>query len=84
MAKEKYMKIHDGLCTQIHFNICKKALEKVEDGHWYEHVPKPVETSYEDKVTVLWNQQVKTDRTCRKNKPDIKYRGNDVCLFMDN
>jgi len=39
--------------------------------HWYEHVPKLVETSQEGKVTILWNQQVQTDRTIPNNKPDI-------------
>ena len=27
--------------------------------HWYEHVPKLVETSQGGKVTILWNQQYK-------------------------
>jgi hypothetical protein len=27
--------------------------------HWYEHVPKSVETSQAGKVTILWNQQYK-------------------------
>jgi hypothetical protein len=29
--------------------------------HWYEHVPKSVETSQGGNVTILWNQQVQTD-----------------------
>ena len=29
-----------------------------EKKHWYEHVPKSVETSNGGKVTILWNQQV--------------------------
>ena len=37
---------------------------------WYEHVPKSVETSQGGKVTILWNQQVQTDRTIPNNKPD--------------
>jgi hypothetical protein len=40
------------MCPQIHFNIRKKALAKLNDGHWYEHVPKPVERRYEHKVIV--------------------------------
>ena len=30
-----------------------------------------VETIHEDKFTILWNQQVRTDRTVANNKPDI-------------
>jgi len=29
------------------------------------------ETIHEGKVTTLWNQQVRTDRTIPNNKPDI-------------
>jgi hypothetical protein len=39
--------------------------------HWYDHVPISVETSNEGKVTVLWNQQVQTDRTIPNNEQDI-------------
>ena len=42
-----------------------------------EHVPKSVETSQRGKVTILWNQQVQTDRTIPNNKPDIIIRDNE-------
>jgi hypothetical protein len=35
--------------------------------HWYEHVPKLEETSFEGTLTVLWNQHVRTDRTIPNN-----------------
>jgi hypothetical protein len=38
-----------------------------DKGHWYEHVPQSAETSQEEKVTILWNQEVQTDRTILKN-----------------
>ena len=38
---------------------------------WYDHLPKSVETRHEGKVTILWNQQVRTNRTVPSNKPDI-------------
>jgi len=38
---------------------------------WYEHVPESVETSQGGKVTILWYQQVQTDRTIPNNYPDI-------------
>ena len=49
--------------------------------HWYEHVPKSVETSHAGKVTILWNQQVQTDRTIRNKKPDIIIRDNEKGSF---
>ena len=40
-------------------------------------MPKLVETCQGDKVTILWNQQVQTDRTILNNKPDITIRDNE-------
>ena len=50
-----------------------------------EHVPKLVETSQGGKVTILWNQQVQTDRTIPNNKPDIVIRDNEkgTCMLID-
>jgi len=46
---------------------------------------KSVETSHGGKVTILWNQQVQTDRTIPNNKPDILIRDNEkgTCLLID-
>jgi len=48
-------------------------------------VPKSVETSQGGKVTILWNQQVQTDRTVPNNKPDIIIRDNErgTCMLID-
>ena len=40
-------------------------------------MPKSVETSQGGNVTILWNQQVQTDRTIPNNKPDIIIRDNE-------
>ena len=47
-------------------------------------MPKSVEISQGDKVTILWNQQVQTDRTIPNNKPDI-IRDNQkgTCMLID-
>jgi hypothetical protein len=49
------------------------------------HVPKSVETGPEGKVTVLWNQQMQTDRTTTNNRPGITIRDNEkgTCLLID-
>ena len=48
-------------------------------------MPKSVETSQGGKVTLLWNQQVQTDRTKPNNKPDIIIRDNEngTCMLID-
>ena len=84
LVKEQYIKRHDSVCAQLHFNICKETGVQLDKKHWYEHVSKSVKTSKGGKVTILWNQQVKTDRTIPINKPDIIIRDNEkgTCMFM--
>jgi hypothetical protein len=57
----------------------------LDKKHWYEHVPKSVETGQAGNVTILWNQQVQTDRTITNNKPDIIIRDNEkrTCMLID-
>jgi len=57
----------------------------LDKKYWYKHVPKSVETSQKGKVTILWNQQVQTDRTIPNNKPDIITRDNEkgTCMLID-
>jgi hypothetical protein len=66
-------------------NICKETGVKLDKKHWYEHVTKSVETNQGDKVTILWNQQVQTDRTIPNNKPDIVISDNEkrTCVLVD-
>ena len=45
LAKEQYTKRHDRVRAQLHFNICKETGVQLDKKHWYEHVPKSVETS---------------------------------------
>ena len=83
LAKEQYTKRHDSVCAQLRFNICNETGVQLDKKHWYE--PKSVETSKGGKVTILWNQQVQTDRTIPNNKPDIIIRDNEagICMLID-
>ena len=53
--------------------------------HWYERVPKSVETNQGGKVTILWNQEIQTDRTIPNNKSGIIIRDNEkgTCMLID-
>jgi hypothetical protein len=44
-----------------------------------------VETSHEGKVTVVWNQQVRTNKTIPNDKQDIIIRHNKkgTCILLD-
>jgi hypothetical protein len=85
LAKEQYVKQYDKVSAQIHFNIRKETGVQLDKRHWYEHVPESVVTNQEGKVTILWNQQVQTDRTIPNNKPDIIIRDNEkgTCMLID-
>jgi hypothetical protein len=65
-------------------NVCNNNNNN-KQKHWYEHVPKSVETSQGGNVTILWNQQAQTDRTIPNNKPDIIIRDNEksTCMSID-
>jgi len=73
------------VCAQLHFNICKETGVQLDKKHWYEHVPESVETGQGGKVTILWNQQIQTDRTVPNNKPDIIIRDNEkgTCMLIE-
>ena len=71
LAKEQYVKRHDKVSAQIHFYICMEVWVQLDNKHWNEHVPKLVVTNQGGKLTILWNQQVQTDRTIPNNKPNI-------------
>jgi hypothetical protein len=46
---------------------------------------KSVETSRGGKVTILWNQQIQTDRINPNNKPDLVIRNYEkgTCMLLD-
>jgi len=85
LAKEQYIKRHDRVCAQLHFNICKKTGVQLDKKHRYKHVPQSVETGQGGNVTIMWNQQVQTDRTIPNNKPGIIIRDNEkrTCMLID-
>jgi len=42
-----------------------------------------VEKAQGGKVTILWNQQVQTDRAIPNNKPDIVIRDNEENMYVN-
>jgi hypothetical protein len=85
LAKEQYVKRHDKVSAQIHCNMCKELGVQLDKKHWYKRVPKSVITTQGGKVTILWNQQVHTDRTIPSSKPDIIIQDNEegTCMLID-
>jgi hypothetical protein len=85
LTKEQYIQTHDRVCAELHFNLCTERGVKLNNKHQYDHVPKSVETSHDGNVTVLWNQEVHTNRTIPNNKPDIIIHDNKqgTCMLID-
>jgi hypothetical protein len=73
------------VCAQLHFNIWKEIGVKLDNEHWYEHVPRLAETSHEGKLTIIWHKQVQTDSAIPNNKPDNINRDNDegTCMLIN-
>ena len=68
--------------VELNFNIYKGIEVKLDMEHRYEHVSTSVEIRRERNVTILWNQQVRTDRTIPDNKPDTIIPDNENGTYM--
>ena len=51
-----------------------KALQHQTNDKWYKYQPETVTEN--EKVTILWDMQVHTDKTIKANKPDIIIKDN--------
>jgi len=74
----------DIVCAQVQVNICQEIGAQLGNVRLCGHVRVMVVTSRETKATILWNQQVQTDRNIPNNKPDIIICGNvkGTCLSI--
>ena len=66
----------------MHWKILKHYNIKANDK-WYEHQPETVTEN--EKVTLLWDMQVLTDKTIKANNPDIiiKDKQEKTCMLID-
>jgi hypothetical protein len=51
-----YIKRHNRVCAQLHFNTCKEIGVKLDNEYWYDHVPKSVETSHKKRLPYFGNK----------------------------
>ena len=68
LAQKNYKRRHDMLCKNLHWNICK-VFELDKADKWYQHVPSPVMEN--DKVKLLYDFTLQTDREIHHRKPDL-------------
>ena len=83
LAADKYLNRHNQVAAQLHLDICKHYGIKVVAQHWYQHKPESVTEN--EKATILWDYQVKTDRHIPCNKPDliVQEKESDRCVIID-
>lgn len=82
LARKEYIARHDKIAASLHWAICHYFNLPKSKNH-YDHQPPQVCDNGE--VTVIWNEQVQTDRTILANKPDIiiKDLKENTCLIID-
>ena len=68
LAQHQYKKRHDTVAKALHWSLCKKYQINCSDK-WYEHHPEGVVEN--DKVKLLWDFGIRTDRVIRANRPDL-------------
>lgn len=83
LAAGEYIIRHDRVCTLLHFKICEHLHIPLSTNKWYRHKPNTVSTNQDGSTTILWNQQITTDRKVAHNKPDIVVRTPNMCLIID-
>ena len=83
LAADKYLNRHNQVVAQLHLLICKHNNIKVDVQHSYQHNPEIVMKI--DKVTILWDSQITTDRHVPCNKPDVitQEKESDRCMIID-
>ncbi|KAI5751771.1 hypothetical protein M8J77_010707 [Diaphorina citri] len=83
LAKHEYILRHNKICAYVHWCLCKKYKIPDTSTRWYEHEPKPVVTNEE--ITIIYDQQIHTDRTVPANKPDIVVKNvkDKKCVLID-
>ena len=82
LAKTEYIKRHNNAAGYVHWKILKDYNIKANDK-WYEHQLETVTEN--EKVTILWDMQVHTDKTIKANTPGIiiKDKQEKTCMLID-
>ena len=82
LAKTEFKDRHDKVGQYIHWKLCQHYGLPFADN-WYTHETEPVVEN--DKVTILWDFEVHTDRTIKANRPDIIIKDYETktCFLID-
>ena len=82
LAAEKYLNEPNQVAAELNLDFCKYYNIKMDAQLWYDNNPDKVIAN--DKVKVLWDSQISTDRHISCSKPDIGFKEDiDECLVID-
>ena len=79
LTKTKYIKRYNNTAAYMHWKILKHCSIKGNDK-WYEHQPKTFTKN--EKVIILWDMRVNTNKRIKANKPDIISKDKQERTFM--
>ena len=71
LAKKEYLDRHNNVARYIHHSICKTFGIQTEKK-W--HLHRPTEVIMDQKIELLWDMTLTTDREVGANRPDIVIR----------
>jgi hypothetical protein len=82
LAKSEYLTRHNKVGQYIHWKLCN-YYGLTTSKTWYDHKTAPVVEN--EKVTILWDFTIHTDKTIMANRPDIIVRDKTkkTCLMLD-
>ena len=82
LAQKEYKRRHDKVCSNLHWNLCKKYGIDVSEK-WYQHKAETVVEN--ERVKILWDFNVQCDRYIEPRRPDIIVIDKDTneCILID-
>lgn len=83
LAPQEYTDRHNNVCKALHFSISKYYECPLQTEKWYEHKPLHVTKSKDGKVTLLYDQQIITDRSIQANRPDLVLKTERLVYIID-
>ena len=79
LTPSEYKNRYDRIGQYIHWKACQNFHLPCA-AKWYEH--KPPQVGENDKVTILWDFTINTDRTIQANRPDIVIKNNKQKTYL--
>ena len=71
LAKKEYLNRHNAVCQYVHYKVLE-AFSLPRGRSWFDH--KPADVIMQNKVEIIYDQVIATDRPVGANRPDLIVR----------